>query len=65
MSISNSLYLTIRIETMEMYIPMMRNIKDLGVDFPIIKAQISLFEKGLKIISDKLGGSIILFTEVY
>ena len=43
---------------------MKQNIKELGVDFPIIKAQVSLFEKGTKIISQKLGSSIILFTEV-
>ena len=42
----------------------MRNIKDLGVDFPIINSQIHLFEKGIKIMSDKLGSSIIFFKEV-
>lgn len=47
-----------------MYIPMTRNIKELGVDFPIFTGQVSLFEKGLKILSDKLGPSILLFSEV-
>jgi hypothetical protein len=52
------------VDVIEMYIPMKQNIKDLGVDFPIIKCKMSLFEKGIKIISEKLGSSIILFSEV-
>lgn len=43
---------------------MTRAIKDLGVDFPVFPARVALFAKGLKVLSEKLGHSIILLSEV-
>lgn len=38
--------------------------KEMGIDFPLVQSQISVFEKGIKIMSHKLGCSILFFNEV-
>ena len=58
-------FLIFRWNDTEIYLPMAVKTKEMGIDFPVVQAQVSVFEKGIKIMSTKLGCSILFFKDVF